>query len=293
MVELQPAKRTPPRRRMRFWPRTWRGWLATLAVVVVALLATGWILARMTPSWYAQALLDPNDIDVMDNAERAQKLLYFELHNAIERVPVSEQTWTITQDEINSFLAVQFAQLQPARPSREISTQSSATRQALVSDPLVVFTPGKVTISARSPRLPGSDSRGGVGSVVFSVGIVNAPDGQPMGIVKLTSVWIGNLPVPRSLVEGRIKTVAPSIVAAVEEAVRLRMNTSDASKMVPYVDEIVSDVTQARPFPLKQAMGSKRFVIKDLRVDQGQLTVVLAPLTPAAVSPRPQTAPSP
>jgi len=67
--------------------------LAVGSAVVAATIC--WMLARMTPSWYMP--LDPADDNVMRLAGRAQNLLYFELRNAAERVPLGAQRWTITQ----------------------------------------------------------------------------------------------------------------------------------------------------------------------------------------------------
>ena len=91
---------------------SWRGrfeWL--LSVLFVAVLVC-WLLARMTPSWYLP--LDPTLNSVMDTAQEAQRVLLFESRNTVERVPLGEQRWTITQDEINSLLAMSTAAAQPA-----------------------------------------------------------------------------------------------------------------------------------------------------------------------------------
>ena len=47
-------------------------------------------------------------------------------------------------------------------------------------------------------------------------------------------------------------------------------------------------VSEGRPFPLEYTVDRKRIVIKELRVDDGVFTVVLAPPIPAAVMPRPR-----
>jgi hypothetical protein len=250
-----------------------------LAAVFVGLLVLTWALSRMTPGWYQP--LSPNEDWVIDNADRAEKLM-LDLHNVVQRVPLGEQQWSIRQDEVNSLLAIRFAP-----PLNADGSRSAPKVVPLVSDPVVVFTPGKVTVAARSTRIPGSDPRGGVGSVVFSVGIVqDAQDGR-MGLVKLDSVWVGSLPVPRSLVNDRLQAAMPSIIKAVEEAIELQLNTRDTAKIEGYVEQAVRDVTAGNPFPLRYTIDRKQIVIKDLKVEDGRFTVVLEPPTPAAVMPRP------
>src|SRR5437016_2717995 len=90
----------------RFWPRTLRGWLAASLTALFLVLSISWALSRATPPWYQP--LDPSADTVIDDADRTQRLL-LDLHNVVERVPLGEQTWTITQDQVNSLLAIRFA----------------------------------------------------------------------------------------------------------------------------------------------------------------------------------------
>ena len=182
-------------------PRTWRGWLlAAFAVVSLILLAT-WILSRTTPPWYRP--LPPDEDWVIDNYDHAQKTM-LDLHNVTERVPLGEQTWSITQDEINSLLAIQFAP--PLNPD---GTRTPPANPPVVSAPFVLFTPGEVTFCARTTRLASGNPNGGVVSATFSVSIVSGADGKPSGLVRLKSVWAGNLPIPKSAVEPRIRACCP------------------------------------------------------------------------------------
>jgi len=288
-----PLRNAPPRPSLlsRLRPRTRRDWLLSLSATAIVLLVFAWMLSRMTPSWYRP--LDPTDVRVIDAADNAQKRA-LELHNVIGRVPLGEQRWAISQDEVNSFMAIRFAP--PLNPDGSRTGDSAAVplptspgkTPPVVSGPVVAFTPGKVTVSAHTTRIPGPDPAGGVGSLVFTVGIVNASDGKPMGLVKLTGVWIGRLPVPKSVVQSRLHAMVPSIAAAAQQAIQLNLNIRDASNINPYIEEIIRSVGEGRPFPLEYTVEKKRIVIKELRVDQGLFTVVLAPPTPAAVMPRPR-----
>jgi hypothetical protein len=272
--------------RLASWRQRFEWLIAMLFVVVVAC----WILARMTPSWYAP--LAATDDNVIRDASRAQTLLYFELRNTAERVPLGEQRWTITQDEVNSFLAVNTAPPQTAEGGGGGGTRPPTDpARTLASDPFVVFTKGQVTVCARISKLPSADPQGGIGSLTFSVGVVNAPDGKPMGQVKLMRVWAGNLPVPRSLLEPWLAKQVPGITEAVQRMAQLQFGVRGMGKTEPIMQQIVQSVGEGRPFPLQYKVDNKEFLIKELRVDDGSLTVVLAPLKPAAVLPRPTTNP--
>jgi hypothetical protein len=284
---------TPKRRsllsklRLATWRQRFEWLIAVLFVAVVAC----WIFARMTPSWYAP--LSATDDNVMRLAGRAQTLLYFELRNTAERVPLGEQRWTITQDEINSFLAVNTAPQNAeggggsggGMPALADSARTTA------SDPFVVFTKGQVTVCARISKLPSPEPQGGVGSLTFSVGVVNAPDGKPMGQVKLMKVWAGNMPVPRSLLEPWMAQQIPGMAEAVQRMAQLQFGVRGVVKTEPILQQIVQSIGEGRPFPLQYKVDNKEFLIKELSVDDGSLTVVLAPLKPAAVLPRPTSAP--
>src|SRR3954471_7940494 len=104
MTTTRPA----PGERSSIWKilylHTWLGRIMwALGLVIVALL-TAWMMARSTPGWYGP--LDPNDDVVNANASRSESL-FSELRNDVGRAPFGQDlTWTITQDELNSFLAV-------------------------------------------------------------------------------------------------------------------------------------------------------------------------------------------
>ena len=275
------AKSSSFLRRMR--PRTLRSWLLYAAGTGIILLVFAWMLSRMTPSWYQP--LNADDVRVIDFADNAQKRA-LELHNTIGRVPLGEQKWMIAQDEINGFMAIRFAP--PLNADGTRGTAGGAGRpEPVVSGPVVIFTPGKVTVSARTTRISNSNPKGGIGSMVFSVGIIKGADGKEMGLVKLTGVWVGCLPVPKSIVQSRVHAMIPSIAEAVQQAIQLNLNLHDASNWTPYVEQVIRAAGEGQPFPLEYTVDHKHIVIKELRVDEGAFTVVLAPPIPMAVMPRP------
>ena len=155
------------------------------------------------------------------------------------------------------------------------------------STPFVVFSPDKVTISARTTSIPSSDPRGGVGTLVYSVGIVNDADGSPKGLVRLRGAWIGMLPVPKSVVESRLQAMVPTLMPAIIEAIELQINARNAIQITPETEALIEAVMRGQPFPLRHFIDHRQLVIEQIKVDDGALTVVIAPPTPAAVMPRP------
>jgi hypothetical protein len=259
--------------------RSWRGRFAWLVGGLSAVLLAGWMLARMTPAWYDP--LDPNDLGVMQAANVAQTRAG-NLWNAFERVPLGEQRWTISQDEVNAFLAVN-----PALTPADTAAATEGNRLP-ISDPCVIFQKGKITICARALKLPSGDPQGGVGSLTFSVGIVDGDGGKPMGQVKLTHAWVGNLPVPASVVQGRISALLPNLRQAARRGVELQRGTQEVQKVGTILDDLVDSLGNGRPFPLQYKIEKKEFLIKELSVDNGAFTVVLAPVKPpASTSARP------
>jgi hypothetical protein len=250
-----PPSSAPGRKSLyvRLWLNTWRGRAMWFFAGVVLAFAVVWTLVRMTPGTYRP--LDPTDNMVIDLSARAQNLIRYELHTKVERVPLGEQTWTITQDEVNSYLAV-LPQLADER----------------VSDPFVAFGPGTVTVSARIRDLPGATKQGGVATLVFAV-TVEEHFGRKMGQVKLVGARAGRLPVPVSWVEARIRGAMPQIVQAVEKMIQVQLNTKDVSA----VEDALQRAGAGQPFPLEYRINKKDVVVKEIKLEEGRFTVVLGP----------------
>ncbi len=200
---------------------TWRGRIAWAAGILLIAVMFAWTLARMVPPWYQP--LDKNDQGVMDTAGEAERLLQFDLREAVERVPLGEQTWTITQDQINSYLAIDMA--------RAIDGSSSRSgKPAQFSEPFVIFSPGEVRVSVRTTAIPGAGAGGEIVTAAFGVGIAPGTDGKRVGRVKLTGVWIGRLRVPAWMVAGKIAALAPAIVGMTQEGIALVMGTREMTE---------------------------------------------------------------
>jgi hypothetical protein len=258
----------------RYLPRTWKGWLLSIFGPIFLLLVIMYVMARMTPSWYEP--LDPNSQSVIDASDVGEHKVMPGLWNAWQRVPLGEQLWTISQTEVNSLLAVR------ARVPENLNGKPYPK----ISGPFVMFSEGgHVTLAARTTRLPGPAPAGGVASVTFTIEVIpNGPDLPPSGKVTIESVQIGNLRVPKSLVAGRLRAMLPMLADALEQGARLSLK--DWNKAQPQIDAMLGAIERGEPFPLKIARD-RPVIIKDIRVNDGMLTVILAPEVPAAVRPRP------
>jgi hypothetical protein len=233
-----------------------------------------YVMARTTPSWYEP--LDPNSQSVIDAADEGERKMMPGLWNTWQRVPLGEQIWTISQTEVNSLLAVR------ARVPEDLHGRAYPK----ISSPFVMFSEGgHVTLAARTTRLPGPAPAGGVASVTFSIAVIpHGPDAAPSGVVKIESVQVGNLRVPKSFVAGKLRMLLPMLTDALEQGARLSMK--DWNKAQPQIDSMLNAIERGEPFPLK-IERERPVIIKDIRVNDGSLTVILAPEVPAAVRPRP------
>jgi hypothetical protein len=274
-----PTTRRRRSRLGRVLPRTFGGWALLLLGLLLLAGLTAYLLARSTPAWYV--LLDPTDQQVIDQAERAQRKLYLDLNNTLQAVPLGKHEWTITQDEINSLIAVHFADANAA-------TTGGAAPPA-VSGPIVVFTPGKITLAARTPKAPGGTPNGGVVSVVFSVRSTQAVDGSPAGVIHIDGLWVGNLPVPRSFAQDRVQATLPQLIPAIERALSLRLGARRSDTVKHDVEDTSRLIAAGEPFPLEFKFDRRMVVIKEIRVDDGSLTITFVPPTRAAAQSRPGT----
>jgi hypothetical protein len=257
----------------KYLPRTWKGWVLSIVGPIVLMVLIMYVMARLTPSWYEP--LDPDSQNVIDASDIGEHKVMPGLWNAWQRVPLGEQLWTISQMEVNSLLAVR------ARVPENLNGKPYPK----ISGPFVMFEEGgRVTLAARTTRLPGPSPAGGVASVTFTIEVIpNDPD-PPNCRVTIESVHVGNLRVPKSLVAGKIRMLLPALADALEQTARL--STKDWSKAMPQIESTIHAIENGEPFPLKLT-HDRPVIIKDIRVNDGSLTVILAPEVPAAVRPRP------
>ena len=263
----------PPRRSLfaALHLATWRGRFAWLAALLMLALITCWLLARMTPSWYRP--LDPDDHNVDATANHAQSLLA-ELHNQVERIMSGPQRWSITQDEVNSLLAVKTAP--PFDDTGKRGTLDPARYP--LTDPYVVFSKDTVTFCARYTKLPGGDAQGGVASVTFSVSTVPGPDGSVLGLVRLSSVHAGYLPLPKSILQDRLNANASAINALIRQMAQVDLGEREMKDADPVIQQMVHGAIDGRPFPMEYRSNGRSLAVRELNVEDGKLSVLLVPL---------------
>jgi hypothetical protein len=266
---------------------TWRGRFAWFLTLLALALFTCWLLARITPAWYRP--LDPDDHNVDAAANRAQSLLA-ELHNAVDRIMSGPQRWAITQDEVNSLLAVKTAPPFDATGKRGTLDPSRYP----LTDPYVVFSKDAVTLCARYAKLPGGDAQGGVASITFSVGTVPGEDGSVMGLVKLSGVSAGHLPLPKSALQDRLNANSSGISVLIRQLAQIDLGEREMKDLDPVIQQMVRGAIDGRPFAMEYRSKGRSLAVKELKVEPGRLSVLLVPLPPAASAPvRALTPPAP
>jgi hypothetical protein len=228
-------------------PKTLRGWVKLFLLAVVLVVGFALLLLYSTPRWYAP--LDAKDPRVIDTAERAQNNI-LDLHNKLEQLPLGERQWSITQEEINSFLSVH---------SAEIAPRNGHSGQ--ISDPIVILKPGQITVAARVAGVPGTGDGGGVVTLVVGVAAIPGSGTEPTAIqITLQSATMGSLPVPPSLVQEKVPQLSTVVSGALAKTV-------DAAT----VDQLLRGRAVPVPFVYR-----KRLVhIKDLQVTDGKLTLAM------------------
>ncbi len=147
----------------------------------------------------------------------------------------------------------------------------------------MVFSPGKVTVAVRTPKAPGTDPAGGVVSVVFVVQTTIAADGSPIGLIKIDGAYVGDLPIPKWIVEKRMRAVVPTLAAVVQQTLTYQLGLHDSASLMPQVTAAIRAVSEGAPFPLSFVSDHRQVLVKEIRVDEGLLTVIFGP--PAAPQP--------
>jgi hypothetical protein len=260
-----------------------RKWSPIAAGIILLLLVGAFLMVRHTPSWYVP--LDPTSDHVLDEADVAQNKVALELHNAVQRVPLGDQKWTITQDEINSLLAIRFSNAAPDKAG-----------SLPISGPLIIFSGGEVRLAVRTTKIPSGNAAGGVASIVFAVTTTTDAAGEPIGLIKITGVYAGSLPIPKSLVEERMRRAVPTIAAVAHQTITYQLGVRDSASMMPQIETAIHAVAEGEPFPLKFVADHREVLVKEIHIDDGILTIVLgpppAPLPGAIILPSPIILPS-
>lgn len=259
---------SPPHQKPRK-SRAKRILLLLLGFLLVSSLLIGYLLYR-TPSWYQPTHITDPDIDA--TADAAQ-LRIVELANQVQNAPVKSFTWSITQNQINSLIAVRVA------TNRPNTNPSEAPSSDQITDPMVYFSPGKITLAARSTRIPSSDSQGGVGSLAITLETLVPESGTGNNQVRIAveGLAVNSLPLPRWVIKNQIDKAGPLLVREVRRIMVSNMGNK-AEHFMPDIIDWLDHAQRGEPFtPQLKTEGLRPFALKEIRVDQGKLTLRIGP----------------
>lgn len=185
----------------------------------------------------------------------------------VENIRVNQPfSHSLTEQDMNLYLASldEIAYLKPPKRGKRQKTGEvfEAMDQAGLADPVVAMDDGILTVMVRTRR----------SNKVVSMDLAfEFPDAEHIQIV-LKEVRIGHMPVPRSFVEGGLDTLKRGVG---------NLTTLDETSAQD-LDAILAGVLAAvgeGPLPATMRFGSKRVRrIKDIVVDDGQLTIHIEPV---------------
>ena len=98
-----------------------------------------------------------------------------------------------------------------------------------------------------------------------------------MGVIHIDSAAIGNLPIPKSIVENKLKDLTPTIVALAKETITYQLGVRDSAAIMPQVEAAIRAISEGQPFPLRFRYDRRDIVIREVRVEDGVLIILFAP----------------
>lgn len=251
----------------RPWWRRWRTWLlAGAALLLFGLLLSIWMVYR-TPDWYRPIRADDPNVDIF--ASKAQASLG-QLQNNWRNAIVKETTWTITQNELNSLIAVNGEEIRRLTPRYG------------VEDPMVSFSPDTVTFSTRMQQIPGQGGRGGIVSLVVTLKTIpprNAETGAKLQVA-VRGVWIGSLPLPQWAVRQQLDSMWPSLLAGVQQAMTDPSNPQKNQNDHAVIVEALEHARRGEAFVPTDPRTGRRYPLRNIQVSDGKFTVHLGPVEP-------------
>ncbi|MEI8197490.1 MAG: hypothetical protein WCI73_16465, partial [Phycisphaerae bacterium] len=149
----------------------------------------------------------------------------------------------------------------------------------------VLFTPNVITLAARSPILPGGGKTGGVGSLKITIktlppelrpGTARGGHANQLGI-KITGVSINSLPLPNWVIQEQMDKAIPKLSAGIRQLLFSNIGPR-ADYYMPAINQWLDHVKHGEPFtPAMVTEGDRDFALKDIRIEEGQLTIVVGP----------------
>ena len=244
-----------PRRRSvflrgRYRPKSTTSWLLAVLILVGLIIAAIAALMILPPYWY-RPIHTMNDA-VYNQADHAQASL-MALRNKLRDPHPGAITWTITQREINSLLAVAYG------VPKKSKTQHNPGG---LTDPYVRFTDNQITFAAQDSRVPGN----AVASVGVNVKLTSTVGSPPQATITINSLRIGNFPLPPSLLTDRLKAVLPRLAPVVQKIINVYAGPRYARAATPQIVNSVTAIFSGKPFPAELRLNHRKLVIDKLVV---------------------------
>ena len=238
---------TSTRKRRR--RRTWRGRLGAAAVLVSLVLLAALVLPSVRPGWYRP--LNPTSRAVLNHAQEAQMSI-LALRNEAQNPRLRRITWRITQNQVNSLLAVTYQGADGVSPRRH---------PASLVRPFVRFTDGRITLAVLDRQWPTG--------AVLAVGIdVQTLTGAtaPLAKIRIDDLHAGLLPLPRSLLIDRLKSMLPRLGPSLGRIIAVYAGSGYARVMTPQILARLAALLKGKPFPLELRVNHRNIVVQKLQL---------------------------
>ncbi len=234
-----PGQKMDMRQRARKILKNPLSWLGIALLVSLLLGSVVALLTAVTPSWYAP--LHAGRRRVLNLADTAERVL-LQLRNQIGNPARQTITWSITQAQINSLLAVRY------------STPPSARSKVAFVGPFVRLTRGRITLAIRDMHLPFHS----VASVTVAMSSIPvSKNGVAEAHVELEAVHVGLIPIPRAKVLGvlhrRLKEIGPLITQTLARYAGSRYAAAETPRILKYIQHAM----YGKPFPLTLQAGGR------------------------------------
>ncbi len=258
----------PRRYRVLFVQRFLRGmkparpahYLAIAAGLLIGLLLLVAILSMTAPGWYQP----PNPLHrrVKDNANHAQAS-FLALRNELQNPKLNHITWRITQNEINSLLAVTLENIQQGRRQGHIAGS--------LASPFVHFANNTIILAIQDKALPLHP----VASL--AIGVQMLPPQIPArknawATITIKSLHIGLLPLPRSLVVHKLSSLLPTLHNSMQQTISVYAGADYARTATPQFMHWLQSILTGKPFPLEiktryRTLIISRIVVRGVHID--------------------------
>ncbi|NNM85467.1 MAG: hypothetical protein HKL96_06910 [Phycisphaerales bacterium] len=234
-------------------PKHALGWLWRLLVIALILMLLSWCLTLWTPRWY-QPLSATSPI-VQEQAREAQSLV-LNLRNQVQNPHIRYVKWIITQNQVNSLLSLVYD---------ESSASEHKGRAAMVQQPFVRFSNGRITLAARLHGLFASS----VASITIGVRTAPAltPGAAPQGHIQILSLHSGELPIPRFLLIAELQSLIPRLAPSIEHTLDLYGGARYARRITPQIVSMIEAALDSRSFPLALDFNHRQMILRRLSVE--------------------------